>query len=142
MRYQLRVFVDSDVIISSLISRSGAAYFLIHETDLKLYVSTFSFQELKIVVERLKLDTNEFEKLMKRKFSVIKLPKKARQIKKEYAEYVSEVNDAHVVAGTVMSQAQFLITYNMKHFKIEKIKSDFNILLTTPARFLQYLRSL
>lgn len=142
MRYQLRVFVDSDVIISSLISRSGAAYFLIQETDLKLYVSTFSFQELKIVVERLKLDTSEFEKLMKRKFSVIRLPKKAPQIKKEYAEYVSDVNDAHVVAGTVMSQAQFLITYNMKHFKIEKIKSDLNILLTTPARFLQYLRSL
>lgn len=43
----IKVFLDSDVIISSLISQKGAAYFLIQEKiNLKLIISNISQKEL------------------------------------------------------------------------------------------------
>lgn len=54
-----KVFVDSDVIISSLISDKGAAYFIIHETDLQLFISDKSREELEKVCDRLGLDKNK-----------------------------------------------------------------------------------
>ena len=42
----LKVFVDSDVVISSLLSSTGAAYFLLHNIDaVELSISNLSLQE-------------------------------------------------------------------------------------------------
>ena len=62
-------------------------------------------------------------------------------LKKIYGGYVSDIKDIHIVAGAVISKADFLISYNLKHYHQDKIKQDFKIILLTPARFLQYLRS-
>lgn len=141
MKKQLKVFVDSDVIISSLISKSGAAYLLIHKTDLLLFISHISYKELKTVVERLKLDKKVLEKVIKNKFKMTKLPMSLFVIKERFKDYILDINDSHVIAGACQSKAKYLISYNLKHYKTDKIKSDFDILTTTPARFLQYLRS-
>ena len=42
----LKVFVDSDVIISSLISSTGAACILLNQKDLDLFISNVSLKEL------------------------------------------------------------------------------------------------
>lgn len=136
------VFVDSDVVISSLISKSGAAYLLINETSQELFISDVSYRELQIVAERLGLDKDILDDLVKRRFKTIRQKTTLSQVKEKYGDYVTDINDAHIVAGAVEAKARFLVSYNIKHFKTDKIKSDFKILLTTPARFLQYLRSL
>jgi len=60
----LKVFVDSDVIISSLLSSSGAAHFLLHNTDaVKPCISNLSLQEIRIVVERLAIDSKKLASL-------------------------------------------------------------------------------
>ena len=140
MKPSLIVFVDSDVIISSLISQNGAAYVLINNSQLKLFISDVSFRELKIVVKRLNLNEDKLEELINKKFKVIRLTQKLDIIKEKYAEFVMDINDSHIVAGAVGSKAKFLITYNLKHFKSDKIKLDFECLLMNPAEFLQYLR--
>ncbi len=139
----LKVFVDSDVIISSLLSSTGAAFLLLNQTDeLQLFVSNFSLDELKIVVKRLDLGEEKLNILTQRRFSTVHLKDSIATLKKEFAGYVLDVDDAHIVAGANEASAQFLISYNTKHFKADKLKEKFNIILTTPAILLQYLRSI
>lgn len=138
----LKVFVDSDVIISSLLSSTGAAFLLLNQTDeLQLFVSNVSLAELKIVVERLDLSEEKLNTLIQKRFSTVRLKDSISTIKMEFAEYVLDIDDAHIAAGAKETHAQFLISYNTKHFKADKLKEKFNIILTTPANLLQYLRS-
>ena len=137
-----RVFVDSDVVISSLISSKGAAYHLIHEVDIKRFISNRSIEELGRVVEELGINVESLNKVIEEKFSKTEIKDSLSAIKKEYREYVNDENDAHVVAGAARAKSKFIITYNQRDFKQDKIKDDLSIILMTPAQFLQYLRSL
>ena len=139
----LQVFLDSDVVISSLISSSGAAYLLINSVKgLELYISNLSLKELKIVVERLSLDKNILTEVIDNRFQKVDLKDSNEKIKEQYGDYVLDIDDAHIVAGARTSQVRFLISYNLRHYKLDKIKEDFRIIVLTPAQFLQYLRSL
>ena len=139
----LKVFVDSDVVISSLISSTGAAFLLLNQTDdIELYISNISMSELEKVMERLSLDRQTLKKLAKKRFTILQLGKTVGEMKKQFSDYVLDIDDAHIVAGAVRAKVQFLISYNTKHFKSDKLREDFNIILSTPANFLQYLRSL
>lgn len=140
---EIRVFVDSDVVISSLISSSGAAYLLMNlkKKNLKFFISNISQKELQIVSRRLKIESKNLEKLIKSKFEVIILKENNIKLKQKFIDYVWDPNDAHIIAGAAKLKANFLLTYNGRHYQKEKIKNDFNILVLTPAIFLQYLRS-
>ncbi len=139
----LRVFVDSDVVISSLISSTGAAFLLLNQTDdIELYISNISMAELERVMERLSLDRQTLKKLAKKRLTVFQLTKTLEEATKQFSDYVLDTDDAHIVAGAVRAKVQFLISYNTKHFKSDKLRENFNIILSTPANFLQYLRSL
>ncbi|QQG41033.1 MAG: PIN domain-containing protein [Candidatus Levyibacteriota bacterium] len=138
----LKVFVDTDVVISSLISPTGAAHFLLNQTDdFDLFVSNISAKEIDKVVKRLHLDIEKAKNLIQKRFFTVQLKETIEDIKLVFDEYVLDINDAHIVAGAKTAHAQFLISYNTKHFKADKLKKDFNIILATPASFLQYLRS-
>lgn len=137
----MRIFIDSDVVISSLISSAGAAYFLLNELPLKPVISSVSTKELKIVVERMKIKSESLETLIDKRFEVFRLVKDLEKIKKEYGQYVTDINDAHIVAGASESGVKYLISYNLKHFKKDKIKDELGLILLTPALFLQYWRS-
>ncbi|MBI5358733.1 hypothetical protein HZB69_03880 [Candidatus Amesbacteria bacterium] len=125
----MKVFVDSDVIISSLISDTGVASELINNFDIKKVVSNLSIKELEIVKTRLninkplpKLETVTIDNVIK------------------YSVYSIDPNDAYIVAGAKQAKVKFLITYNLKHYKIDKIKRELDIIIMTPGMFLQYLR--
>jgi len=135
-----QVFIDSDVFISSLISQKGAAYFLIHKANLKLFLSNRSVEEIKIVIKELKLKPKDWTRIISL-FSIIPLPQTKEKIKNIYGHYVSDINDSHIIAGAHQAKVRYLVSYNLKHFKIEEIKRDFKIECLTPAQFLQYLRS-
>lgn len=139
---ELKFFADSDVIISSLISSSGAAYFLFAQKQLQPVISNISHQELIVVIHRLNLDQKKFDQLVKYRLTTVNLEISNAQIKKKYHAYVTDINDAHILAGAVKAKVRYLISYNLKHYRIEKIKEDFGIIVTTPALTLQYFRSL
>ena len=138
----IKVFIDSDVFISSLISKTGAANFLINESDVELIVSNVSIDEINNVALRLGLHKIEIEKLLEKRFTKIILQYSLKEIKLRYKVYVTDIDDAHIVAGAEKGNVRFLISYNIKDFNVNKIKEDFGILVMTPAQFLQYLRSL
>lgn len=138
------LFVDSDVIISSLLSPSGASYLLLHtdKLEIKLFISNISYLELEIVTERLHIEKQKLKLLIKERFTVVELRNSAQQLKETYGKYTNDPNDAHIVAGAEKTRADFLISYNIKHFKMERIKRDLDSIVTTPGNFLQYLRSI
>ena len=139
----MKVFVDSDVIISSLISSSGAAYALLHSAqNTKLYVSNFSINELEKVVDRMKLNRTMLDKVINTQFVKVEINQSYKKIMSEYSGYVRDPDDAHIVAGATKAKASFLLSYNLRHFNAEKLREDFQIILLTPGLFLQYIRSL
>ncbi len=139
MNSKPKVFFDSDVVISSLISTTGASYLLLDNKDISKNISNFSLKELNIVIDRLKIPKSKF-KISARKFNIIKLDN-FDKIKEKFAYYVVDKGDAHILAGAVKAKCRFLISYNLKHFKLVKIKRDFDINILTPGSLLQYLRS-
>ncbi len=139
----IRVFVDSDVVIASLMSTTGAADMLLHNTEgIELYVSNFSVEELERVVSRLKLDQEKLHKLLNTRFSFVKINQPLKKIREEFADYIRDINDAHIVAGAKEAKVTYIVTYNIRHFETNKLSQDFQIILLTPGLFLQYLRSL
>lgn len=131
-----KTFIDSDVIVSSLISQTGAAYYLLSKINSNYFYSDFQTNELNIVCDRLKLPTKKLKQIL---LNLTEINLKTDL--KKYLEYVNDSNDAHIIAGAHQAKTKFLITYNLKDYQLEEIKADFDILILTPGQYLQRLRS-
>lgn len=133
------IFLDTDVIIASLLSNTGAASQVLNQSQIKKFISNQTLSELQTVCSRLNIDF-DLDNLSQNTRQVEINPDKDRLVEK-YLDYVYDDYDSHVIAGAHLAKAKFLITYNLKDYRFEKIKSDLNILVITPGKFLQYLRS-
>ena len=141
MAQKIKVFVDSDIIISSQISNQGAAYFLLYKADLELYVSNLSLTEFMDVAKRLKIKAGRLTSLIKTRFNKVHLKENLNEMERRFNHYTNDPNDIHVVAGAVLASVDFLLTYNVRDFEIDEIKKDFNLICLRPAQFLQYIRN-
>lgn len=137
----MRVYVDTDVVISSLLSPRGAAYFLLHHPQIKPVISRLSLTEIYIVAKRVGISRQRVESLATRKLKVLTRRNIQGKAKSGYPRYVTDINDAHIVAGAQAAKVNFLISYNLKHYSLDKIRSELGIVILTPAMFLQYLRA-
>ena len=137
-----RLFLDSDVVISALISTQGAAFKILEEKQAQLFISNLSELEIRRVSQKLDVDLLRFESWLKKRLFLVKLVEPLVAIKKRYGSYVTDPTDAHILAGNVKSLARILITYNHRHFRRDRIKTNLGIILMTPGEYLQYLRSL
>ncbi len=136
----LRIFTDSDVVIASMLSKSGAAYFLMQSSYVETVVTTHSLKEIGVVAHRLNIVQADQKKILNLAHSII-LPITMKEAQLRYNKFVNDLNDSHIVAGAVSAGVRFLITYNLKDFQIENIKREFDIIVLTPGALLQYLRS-
>ena len=137
------IFIDSNVIITSLLSKKGASYLLLNQpSNNKFIISSVSKKELERVVDRLEINQDKLQSLIQKRFKMVKLITDLTKIKKDFQDYTSDPDDAHIVAGAAKAKARFLLTYNIKHFKKQKISDDLSIAVLTPSQYLQYLRSL
>ncbi|MCR4277678.1 MAG: putative toxin-antitoxin system toxin component, PIN family [Candidatus Berkelbacteria bacterium] len=141
MSKTIRVFVDSDVVISVIISQTGAAGLLINDDRVDKRISDYSLEELDSVVKRLKLNQALLERILTKTIAV-DLDMSKLKIQRRFTSFVNDKNDAHVIAGAIVAKAKFLLTYNQKHYNTDQIKNELGITVLTPALFLQYLRSL
>jgi len=138
MKPRIPLFIDSDVVISSLLSPTGAATMLMHLPSVIRFTSNLALTEQSIVVERLGIHPQDHVTLMKKLFFVTTVLK---EDVKKYARTVNDPLDAHIVAGAVASKTKFLVTYNTKDYRAEIIKKSWDIIVITPGFLLQYLRS-
>lgn len=138
----MKVFVDSDVVISALLSNKGASYFLLRQTNVSFYISSISKKELTVVCSRLGIGKSELDALVKEKLRLVDIAKIFKKSQAKFKAYVHDKNDAYVVCGAVECGVQLLVTYNIRDFKAQKIRADLGIIILKPGMFLQYLRAL
>jgi putative PIN family toxin of toxin-antitoxin system len=140
---KIQVFLDTDVVISALLSDSGASSLVIGNSRIVKYISNSIQGEITEVAKRLQIDLKKppNQALLKCLHSFpLRLSKKV--ILKKYSDYVLDEKDSHVIAGAHQSTAGFLLTHNLKHYQVDKIKVGFDLIVMKPGDFLQYLRSL
>lgn len=137
---QIKVFLDSDVVISALLSQKGASFEILKNSQFK-----------KIITEAIKVEVGEVAKRLNiflspkdvfQGIEVISLQLDRARLVETFLPYVLDEEDSHVVAGAQKAKVNFLLTHNVKHYHKEKIKDDFKIVTMKPGYFLQYVRSL
>ena len=111
-----------------------------HDARIDRFISDVSFAELKRVVGVLHLSLKDLQKLVETQCNVVTIGESKRDVKR-MTEFTRDMNDAHIVLGASKAKVKFLVTYNLKHYRIEKIREDLRIIVLPPAFLLQYLRS-
>lgn len=139
---KVKVFIDSDVIISSLLSQTGASNSILNNADLKSFISNFSQEELNRIVDKLGVDKSMLKGLLKSRLKTIKVKLGKEEVLAQFSKYTYDIGDGHIVAGATTAKAKILVTFNTKDYKIKEIKQDFGIRVMRPGELLQYLRSL
>ena len=135
------VFLDADVLVSSLFSEKGASWEILKSKEIKKITSlTVEKEVIQVAQEKLKISSREV-KIKLRNCPVKSLGIKKEELVEKYQGYVLHQEDSHVVAGAHLLKANFLLTYNSKHFCADKIKNELGLIVLKPGFFLQYLRS-
>ncbi len=134
----ITAFLDTDVIISSLLSQTGAANLLLKTPQIRKIISNASKDEIVQVSQRLNISNIYTNSLFKSELSITSITKE--DIAK-YVTYVTDQNDAHIIAGAHVAKVVFLVTYNRKDFKVDKIKNELKIITLSPGEMLQFLRT-
>lgn len=129
-------FLDSNVVVSSIFSERGAAHQLVFGTEVPRVISSRVQKECTEAIRRAGTTSDN---LVAAFYHLEVVDDQSNE--EEYLPFVLDTDDAHIIAGAVAAEADFLITYNLRHYRIDKIRSELGIIIHTPGRFLQYLRS-
>ncbi len=137
---KIQIFLDTDVVISSLLSKTGASYEVIKNPKVEKIISKSVEAETKEVSKRLNLDSKDTNQLLKKtKLTTFGLTKGS--VLERYKDYVFDENDSHIIAGAHNAKVRFLLTHNLRHYRVDKINTQLGIIVLKPGNFLQYLRS-
>lgn len=138
---KIQVFLDTDVVISALLSQTGASYEVINNSKVKKIVSKAVKKEIVEVTKRLDIGDKNLKSVLKN-IKIVSLNLKKKTVEENYSDYVFDKDDTHVIAGGHISKSKFTLTHNLKHYRVNRINSDLKIIVLKPGNFLQYLRSL
>lgn len=138
---RIQVFLDTDVLVSSLLSKTGASYEVIKNPHLVKVITKTVLLELERVVKRHRIRKSKKDKLLKM-VEIVPLGLSAGGVLDKYGRFVFDNKDSHVVGGASVTKSKFLLTHNIKHYDIEKIGSKLEVIVLKPGNFLQYLRSI
>lgn len=137
---EIKVFLDGDVLVSSLLSKTGASFKILNDSKITKVITRTIKEEILNVAGRLNLDLSKTYIFPDIQIVTLKLEKP--RLSEMYIPYVLDQEDSHVVAGAQKAQANFLLTHNLRIYRVEKIKNDLEIIVMKPGQFLQYVRSL
>lgn len=137
-----KVFLDTSALIAGIASSRGAARAVLQLAEIGLIEVIVSRQ---VIVEA---DRNIEEKLPEmlneyRKFIEILAPALVDDPQqKDVKRFLTVINpdDAPILASAVISDADFLITWDRKHFIGKNIHIHSNLKIVTPGEFLKYFR--
>ena len=134
-----KIIIDTNVIISALLSKRGASYKLMYQItrkDFEVSVSVPLVAEYeKVAVEHIENLRFTVEEVVKYIDFICSIAKK-RKIYYLWRPYLRDPKDDMVLELAVASGCKYLITFNKKDFRgIEK----FGILALTPKEFLDLI---
>lgn len=142
---RMRLFLDSSVFISALISNTGASAQILALCEarlLEIYISDEVEEEVFNVFDRkfpeLKPLFNDLLKTVK-----LKRIKTAKdKISKEVASWIKDPKDVKILMGAKKAEVDYLVTLDKRHFiKDEKVSEKSGLTILTPGDFLNQFYS-
>lgn len=137
----IKLFFDASVLITAAHSPTGGSGYLpeaCRRGRFKAVVTRLILIEAKRNIKTKLGEENllRFYQLLGSVDFIIEPPVSAGEIA-DYSHLIEE-KDAHILAATVKSGAQFLLTPDTKHFMTERLsKADWGLIIVTPGHFIR-----
>lgn len=115
-----RVFLDSSVIISALLSAKGGSFYVLDHfsTDFAFFVNQYVFDEVQLVLKEKFSEYHDSFRRLFLLFGTAQIKVLSDPSKKETdsaSKYISK-KDAPVLAGALISDSRFLLTLDKEFF--------------------------
>jgi|SRR3989338_5546480 len=145
MENEIKVFLDSSVILSAVFSQKGASYFILHEAmEVDLQMSEYVFREIHKTIKN-KFEASQ-ETLLNQVFVMLSeaqvsfVPNPGRSDFLNLEEYISK-KDLPILS-TALLHSDYLLTLDNEFFSDEIIEMAFHKKLTIlkPGAFLRKFR--
>ena len=138
-----RVFLDTNVLIAGLASRTGASAAILDLGEAEEILIVLSRQ---VLVEADRTFLAKFPHLIERYRAFIKnlaplLADDAPAALLKEAARVIHVNDAPILAAAKHVSIEYLVTLNTRHFSTPKARAFLSSPIVTPAEFLAAFRA-
>jgi putative PIN family toxin of toxin-antitoxin system len=139
----VRVFLDSNVILSGLISDKGAPRIILDILSLEMpFITGVTGRYNLIEIGRnLKKKVPEVLPIYRNYLSKINLkvaPLPSAEDLRRYAGHLSE-KDVPVLVSAIKAKADFLVTGDKKDFEKLKVRGDYPCVIVNPAEFLEII---
>jgi putative PIN family toxin of toxin-antitoxin system len=137
-----RVFLDTNVLISGVLSRTGASAAILDLGEAEEIVIVVSEQ---VLVEADRTFLVKFSHLIERYRTFIKnlapllLEDPSRAAVKEAATAI-DPDDASILAAAKQGRVDFLVTLDTRHFLTSSVRAYFAAPIVTPSEFLTAFR--
>jgi len=140
----LTVFLDASVILAGMASPQGGSGFLLQAAKQKkitLIATPLIINEVNRHLAKLKLQSKQLKTLLNRQ--VIRLIKDPEEIViSRCRRLTADPDDAHVLAGAIVANVNFLLSLDKKHILTKRVKKHlFPIRVLSPKQFWQSLKS-
>lgn len=137
-----RVFLDTNVLIAGLASRTGASAAILDLGEAEEVIVVASRQ---VLVEADRVFLAEFPHLLERYRRFIKnlaplLADDPERKEVEEAKQVIEPDDAPILAAARQEKVDYLVTLNTRHFHTAKVRAYLPLPVVTPAEFITAFR--
>lgn len=134
-----RVFLDTSALLAGLISSKGAAREILSGGEIKLFEILISSQVLleadRNIAKKFPHLLMEYRAYMRSCEPTLVDDPVPEQVQ-EAAPFVGE-DDAPILAAALKSKAEFLVTWNTRHFMTSKIPKDLPIHILNPGEFIE-----
>ena len=140
---KLKAFLDTSALIAGIASSSkGAARAVLQLAEVSLIEVIVSKQVIveadRNIEEKIPEVLNEYREFI-RTLSPIYVDDPSQ---KEYEKFCKVINpdDAPILASAIGSGADFLVTWDKKHFMHKDVQTYSNLKIVTPGEFLKHFR--
>lgn len=139
---KLKVFLDTSALIAGVASSRGAARAVLQLAEVGLIEVIVSKQVIveadRNIEEKIPEMLNEYREFIK----VLSPILVDDPCQKECEKFLKIINpdDAPILASAVGTGADFLITWDKKHFMRRDVQTNLNLKIVTPGEFLKYFR--
>ncbi len=136
----MRVFFDSSVIISAIISATGGSRKLIEltkEGKLTGIISQGILEE--VLSKKNKINSTEKEIINFVKNNDLLVREKITESEAiKYEDFLTDPKDTHVIAGAKLTKCKYLVTLDKKHLLQPNVRKKFKPLqIVSPKEFLE-----
>lgn len=138
-----RVFLDTNVLVSGVLSRTGASAALLDLAEAEEILAVVSRQ---VLVEADRVFSIKFPHLLARYRLFIKnlaplLAEDPTRRDVEHARRVIDAEDAPILAAAKQARVDYLVTLNTRHFHTERARAYLSCPILTPLEFLTTFRT-